>query len=136
MGFFQGFMPVLGYFGINSVADLVKPFGKWLAFAIFVTLGVKFILEAFNKKEEIFCLDWKCIIIMSIATSIDALFSGITLNLTGTALLSSVLIIGFASFYMSLKGFYAAIFFKKIPSKFLEITGGAILILLAVKSVL
>lgn len=137
MGFCQGIMPCFGYFGCEVVSKFIAPYGKWLVFAIFMFLGIKFIIEAFKAKEEnICCIDLKCLAVMGIATSIDALASGVSINLTHTSLLKSALIIGFMSFYMSLKGFWFAIFFKKIPSKFLEITGGCILIFLAVKSIL
>ncbi len=132
MGICQGLMPVFGYFGAETVNQFIAPFSKWLVFAIFMSLGIKFIYEAFHEKEEdICCIDFKCLIGMGIATSIDALASGISLNLTHTPLLLSAMIIGFISFLMSLKGFWAGVFFKKIPSKFLEVLGGIVLISLA-----
>ena len=73
---------------------------------------------------------------MGIATSIDAFAAGVSINLTHTSLILSALIIGFMSFYMSLKGFWFAIFFKRLPSRILEISGGLILIFLAIKSII
>lgn len=137
MGLCQGIMPVFGYFGCEVVSKYIAPYSKWLVFAIFMFLGIKFIYEAFQEKEsEICCIDYKCLVGMGIATSIDALAAGVSLNLTHTSLLFSTLVIGFMSFWMSLKGFWFGIFFKKIPSKFLEIVGGLILIFLAIKSIL
>lgn len=137
MGFCQGIMPCFGYFGTEAVNKYIAPFSKWLVFAIFMFLGMKFILEAFKEKEEdVCCLGINCLIGMGIATSIDALASGVSLNLTHTPLLLSALIIGLMSFWMSLKGFWLGIFFKHLPSKFLEITGGIILIILAVKNII
>lgn len=135
MGLCQGIMPCFGYYGSEIVSKYIAPYSKWLVFAIFMFLGVKFIYEAFKEKEEkICCLDFKCLIGMGIATSIDALASGVSLNLTKTPLLLSALIIGFMSFYMSLKGFWFGIFFKQLPSKYLEIFGGLVLVFLAIKS--
>lgn len=135
MGFFQGFMPVVGYLGTNSLYKLILPCSRWIVFGIFLILGLKFIVDAFNPKdEEIQCIGLKCLIGFGIATSLDALVSGANLRLTGTNLLISVLIIGAASFLMSAAGFWSGNFIKNIPSKHLEITGGIILILLAVKS--
>lgn len=134
MGLFQGIMPIFGYLGIGSISEYIKPFSNWLVFAIFMFLGIKFIYEAFQEKEKICCISVECLISMGIATSIDALVSGVTLNLTSTPLLLSCVVIGLVSFWMSLKGFWAGIFFKKLPSKVLEIAGGVILILLALKS--
>lgn len=137
MGFCQGFMPCLGYFGTGVISKYITAYSNWLVFAIFMILGIKFIYESFQKKEEkICCIDLKCLIGMGIATSIDAFAAGVSINLTHTSLILSALIIGFMSFYMSLKGFWFAIFFKRLPSRILEISGGLILIFLAIKSII
>ena len=136
MGICQGLMSVLGYLGSETVSKYIEPYSKWLVFAIFMALGVKFIYEAFQEKEkEICCIGIKCLISMGIATSIDALASGVTLNLTDTPLVLSVTMIGLASFFMSLCGFWFGNFFKKLPSLYLEVSGGIILIILALKSI-
>ena len=135
MGFFQGFMPIIGYVGTNSLYKLIVPFSKWIVFGIFLILGLKFIIDSFApKEEEVQCIGWKCLCGLGIATSIDALVSGATIRLTGTSLALSVSLIGLASFLMSICGFWSGNFIKNIPSKYLEITGGVILILLAIKS--
>lgn len=135
MGLCQGIMPVFGYFGTEMISKYIAPYSKWLVFAIFMFLGVKFIYEAFQEKEEkVCCIDLKCLMLMGIATSIDAFASGITLKLTHTPLLLSAVIIGLISWWMSVKGFWLAVFFQKLPSKFLEIAGGVILIIMAIKA--
>lgn len=135
MGFFQGFMPVIGYVGTNSLYKLIVPFSKWIVFGIFLTLGLKFIVDSFTPKEEqVQCIGWKCLCGLGIATSIDALVSGATIRLTETSLPLSVCLIGLFSFLMSICGFYSGNFIKNIPPKYLEITGSVILILLAIKS--
>ncbi len=135
MGLFQGLMPIIGYVGTNSLYKIILPYSSKIVFAIFFVLGIKFILEAFNIKEEkIECLDMKCLIGLGIATSIDALVSGATLKLTQTNLLLSAVLIGIASFLMSTAGYFGGNLIKQIPTKYLEITGGIILILLALKS--
>ncbi len=136
MGISQGLMPCIGYFGTGIISKFIEPFSKWLVFAIFLALGVKFIYEAFQEKEEkICCIDLKCLISMGLATSIDALASGVSLNLTRTPLIFSAFVIALMSFIMSLLGFWSGNFFKKLPAKYLEISGGIILILLTVKAV-
>lgn len=137
MGVFQGGMPVIGYIGADYIYNLLVPFSKWIIFGIFFILGVKFIVESFLPREgEIQCIDLRCLIGLGVATSIDALVSGASLRLTSTNLLVSGLIIGIVSFVMSFGGFWLGNFVKQIPSKYLEITGGVILILLAVKAVI
>ena len=137
MGFSQGIMPCFGYFFTGLISSYIEAYAKWFVFIIFFILGAKFIYEAFNEKEEkISCIDLKCLVSLGIATSIDALASGVSLNLTKTPLLLSVLLIGFMSFIMSMAGFWSGNFFKKLPSKYLEISGGIILIFLAFNSIL
>lgn len=137
MGLSQGIMPCIGYFFTGAISEFVEPYGKWLVFTIFFALGVKFIYEAFNEKEEsICCIGLKCLIGMGLATSIDALASGVSLNLTKSPLMLSACLIGFTSFFMSVAGFWAGSGFKKLPSKYLELSGGVILVLLAIKAVI
>ena len=135
MGIFQGCMPIIGYIGTDYMYNVVVPFSKWIVFIIFLALGLKFIFEAFQVKEEkMQCIDIKCLLGLGVATSIDALVSGASIRLTATSLLLSGIVIGIASFVMSLMGFWSGKLFKNIPSEYLEIAGGLILILLAVKS--
>lgn len=137
MGLFQGGMPCIGFLGASYIHMLVAAFSKWLVFTIFLLLGLKFISEAFEEeKEKVCCIGFKCLISLGIATSIDALVAGASLNFTHTPLLLSVIIIGVMSFIMSLCGFWFGNFVKTFPSKYLEITGGLILIFLAFKSLI
>ncbi len=130
MGAFQGFMPFIGYFGTEYIHSIVEPFSKAIVFTIFFVLGLKFILEAFQPKKEIACVGLECVW-LGIATSIDALVSGASLNLTSSPLILAAIIIGIISFLMSMCGFWLGNFTKVFPSKYMEITGGLILIFLA-----
>ena len=137
MGIFQGLMPCIGYTGADVIHKYVAPFSDLIVFTIFLILGIKFIAEAFQPKEdEICCIGFKCLMGMGIATSIDALVAGGSLNFSRTPLVEPAMIIGAASFIMSLTGFWSGNLIKNFPSKYLEISGGIILILLAIKAVL
>jgi len=136
VGFFQFLMPVIGFFLVQSVSKYVEPYDHWIVFGIFVLLGAKFIKDAFNEKEaeKINCyLCFNYIILVSIATSIDALGAGVSIAFTGTKILFPAIIIGVITFINSLLGFWSGNLFKKFPTKNLEIFGGLILILLAFK---
>ncbi len=137
MGFFQGTMPVIGYVGTDTLYKYIMPFSKWIVFGIFLILGLKFIFESFApEKAAVKCLDFKCLISLGVATSIDALVSGASLRLTHTNLLLACLIIGLGSFLMSITGFWSGNKLKSICSKCLEKAGGIILIALAIKAII
>ena len=135
MGICQGLMPVIGFVGTDYLRAVVMPFSKYIVFTIFLTLGLKFIFESFKDNDgKLKCLSFKCILSSGIATSIDALVAGATINLTSAPLIFSALLIGFASFLMSLSGFWLGNSVKILPKKYLEILGGLILIFLAIKN--
>lgn len=137
MGLFQGVMPVIGYIGTDKLYKYILPYNKWIVFGIFFVLGLKFISEAFSKKEEkIQCLDFVCLISFGVATSIDALVSGASLRLTETELVLSCTIIGLMSFLMSMVGFWSGNRVKYLCPKCLEISAGVILIALSLKALI
>lgn len=136
VGFFQFLMPVIGYFLARSVNQYVEPYDHWIVFAIFVLLGAKFIKDAFNETKEeklhcYFCFSY--ILLVSVATSIDALGAGVSIAFTGSKIIFPAIVIGLVTFINSLLGFWSGNFFKKFPTKNLEISGGLILIALAFK---
>ena len=136
MSLFQGLMPILGYLGAQGIYDILVPYSSWIVFSIFFVMGIHFIIEAFEQKqkEQICCIGWKCLVGFGIATSIDALFSGVSLRLTSTNMILACIIIGLGSFIMSIGGFWSGNRLKNLPSKYLEILGGIILLILAIKS--
>ena len=135
MGIFQGGMPLIGYVGANALYQNILPYSKWIVFWIFFILGLKFIFDSFKpKKEEMQCFNLSCLIGLGFATSIDALVSGASLRLLHANLLISMFVIGIVSFLMSLIGFWSGNKIKKIGSTALEMIGGYILILLALKA--
>lgn len=136
MGIFQGLMPLISYYPTGFIYQYISKYSSIIIFAIFISLGIKFITEAFScRKENPACkIDFKCLMAMGIATSIDALGAGVNLKLSDTNIILSVSLIAIASFIMSLTGFWTGNKISKIPSKTLEIAGGLILIGLAIKA--
>lgn len=134
-GLFQGIMPAVGYFLTGFVKSYIEPFAAWIVFLIFTYLGVKFILEAFEKeKEKQLCIDLKCLLLVGVATSIDAFSAGISLSLFGNHILKPAVLIAFITFVNSSLGFYLGGRLKHLPTKGLEISAGVLLILLGVKA--
>ena len=138
MGIFQGIMPVISYFATNIFIEYLQQFAKIIVLFIFLALGIKFICEALkNTKDcQIIKITFISLISMGIATSIDALGAGVSLKLTSSEIILSSVVIGLASFFMSLSGFWSGNFLKKFQSKYLEFAGGIILILLALKTLI
>lgn len=138
MGLFQGLMPIIGYVATHKMYNFLLPYSKWLVFSIFMLLGINFLIQSLKRDEceNINCIDIKCLIGFGVATSIDALISGVSLRLTHTILWLACLIIGLGSFIMSQLGFWSGNIVKSICPKILHILGALILIGLAVKSIL
>ena len=85
-----------------------------IVFAIFIFLGIKFIKEAFEDKEgKNLCIDLKCLILLGIATSIDALAVGITFAFLEVNIILAVLIIGIIP--MGILAGYGDIFYYNAP---------------------
>jgi putative Mn2+ efflux pump MntP len=72
--------------------------------------------------------------LIGVATSIDAFSAGISLSLFGNKIIKPAVLIGLITFINSYLGYFAGLKLKNFPSKFLEIFGGALLILLGIKA--
>lgn len=128
-------MPTIGYYLTGFVKSFIEPYAGLIVFLIFTYLGVKIILEAFDKeREQQLCIDLKCLILVGIATSIDAFSAGITLSLFGNHILKPALLIAFVTFANSILGFALGGKLKHLPTKGLEIFAGLLLIALGVKA--
>ncbi len=138
MGVFQAIMPVLGYYLGISFADKITRIDHWLAFALLFVIGVKMIKEALNKDIEVVNdnVDFKEMIVLAIATSIDALAVGITFAFLNVNLWFAITLIGSITFILSLIGTKIGIIFGNKYEKKAELLGGIILILLGIKIVL
>ena len=136
-GVFQGIMPVVGYFLTNFDREYIYPYADLIVFLIFTYLGFKFIIEAFKpKKEKTLCIDLKCLFLIGIATSIDAFSAGITLSLYGNHIIKPAILIAAVTFVNSNLGFFTGGKLKHLPSKYLEITAGILLLILGFKAVI
>lgn len=136
-GFFQSIMPVFGYFLTDFVKIYIEPYSKLIVFLIFTFLGIKFIKEAFEKKEgQELCIDIKCLFLIGVATSIDAFSAGISLSLYGNKILKPAILIGLITFINSNLGYFTGNKFKNMPTLFLEIFAGVLLIFLGIKGLL
>ncbi len=134
-GIFQAIMPLTGYLLGTTFSDLVISIDHWLAFILLATIGCKMLKEAYsnNEEDENDKLDFKTMIVLAIATSIDALAIGITFAFFEINIIKAISVIGFLTFTISSFG---VIIGNKFGHKFqgkAEIIGGIILILIGLK---
>ena len=102
-GFFQFLMPVIGWYGARSINRYIESIDHWLAFFVFLALGVKIINDAlYEEAEEKQPLQKKltlqALFMIGIATSIDALVTGATIYFMQTPIWLSAVIIGCTTF--------------------------------------
>ncbi len=137
-GGFQALMPAIGYFLGIGFETKIKNIDHWVAFILLSFIGINMIKEAFqeNDKDADENIDFKTMIILSIATSIDALTVGITFAFLNVNIFLAISIIGIITFIISSIGVKIGnVFGDKYESK-AEITGGVILILIGLKILL
>lgn len=138
-GGFQGGMPLIGYLLGIGFEDKIKSVDHWIAFALLVFIGANMIKEALDKKdcEEVNDkIDFRTMIVLAIATSIDALAIGVTFAFLNVNIIFAVCMIALITFIISMIGVKIGnVFGDKYESK-AEIAGGIILICLGVKILL
>ncbi len=136
-GLFQGFMPLIGYFGGQAVVSYIERFDHWIAFGILLILGLKMMFEALRPEKGgkgINIMKPTTLLVLSIATSIDALAVGFSFSMLDVRIWIAVLIIGFGSLLFSVGGFYMGKFLSnRIRPTYAEILGGLILIGIGIK---
>lgn len=146
-GLFQGLMPLFGYTIARTFSDKLQSIGHWVAFGLLTMVGIKMLWEALRGKDDVTRGDpsrWDTVIVMAIATSIDALAIGASLAvLPHTGLLSlpygyiiCCLIIALTTFILCLCGVIIGCRFGNIFGKKAEIAGGIILIGIGIKILL
>lgn len=136
-GLFQAVMPLFGWFLGEAMKGVMVSAGYWVAFILLVVIGAKMLWEALNEnKNHKEIVNIKVLILLSIATSIDALIIGVTLPLLGVPLFVSVSLIGLVTFVLSFLGFMFGKQLSMLFGKKVEILGGLALIAIGFKILL
>ena len=135
-GVFQALMPALGYVLGTTFANKIAAIDHWIAFILLALIGANMIKEALSSDDDE-CQDDSLrlgdLIMLSIATSIDALAVGITFAFFNVSLLLSVSMIGIITFIICVIGVKVGnVFGEKYKSK-AELAGGLILIVMGAK---
>ncbi len=138
-GGFQALMPFVGWLLGIRFQRYITSVDHWIAFFLLAFIGGRMLLEAIRGRdeEEIFEKDLPLkhreLLILAVATSIDALAVGITFAFLDTPILEAVAIIGCTTFLLSIAGVGVGNFFGTRYKKRAEIAGGVILILIGLK---
>lgn len=140
-GSFQALMPLVGFFLGTSFHSYIARFDYLVAFVLLLFIGANMLKEAFSSGEEGKPADAsfgvKTMLLMAIATSIDALAAGIALAMDETGnIWISVLMIGITTFILSAVGVKIGSIFGEKYQKKARIAGGAVLILIGLKVLL
>jgi len=139
-GIFQAVMPLIGYFFGVQFAERINAYDHWVAFGLLAIIGLNMIRESFSKEEKNSngSFGFKSMMLMALATSIDALAVGVTFALLPQALHIAfvVLIIGVITFGISFLGVKLGAAIGPRLKKGAEIAGGVILILIGLKVLL
>lgn len=133
-GFFQMFMPIIGFFLASTFSNQIKAIDHWIAFFLLGLIGLQMIKES----KDQYCdtnnkLDSKTLIMLGIATSIDAMAVGISFAFLNVNILTSSITIGLVTLILSSFGFKIGNRLGLRSKQIAEFIGGCILILIGTK---
>ena len=138
-GVAQALMPLIGWFLGKQFESYIVPVDHWIAFGLLAFIGGKMIFDVIrggDECEDCGCFDIKELFIMAIATSIDALATGIAIACSGDNIWLSITMIGVVTFAMCVGGVFVG---NKFGTKYKDkatVAGGIILLLIGLKILL
>ena len=136
-GGFQFLMPVIGYLLGFRFESVIESIDHWVAFVLLAFIGGNMIKESFGKAEELNAdFGVKTMLLMAIATRIDALAVGITFAFLEVQILPAAGLIGVTTFLLSFVGIYIGNAFGTRYKSRAELAGGIILVVIGVKILL
>lgn len=134
-GIFQALMPFIGYLGGQVVLGWVETYAHWIAFGLLSLIGAKMIYEGTQEgvEEAIAHVTNKMLLVLAIATSVDAMAAGFSLTLLAVNPYVACLVIGVITFVFSVIGVYIGNRSGTWLESKAEIFGGIVLILMGIK---
>ncbi len=131
-GLFQAVMPIIGWYGGFLVRDYFLRFGHWIAFALLLYIGGHMLWEGLHHAEDDVCQDptvGSRLIMLSVATSIDALAVGFTLAMLGTPIWYPAGVIGVVALLFTAAGLHLGKFLgcQTRLGQYAEVLGGGVL---------
>jgi putative Mn2+ efflux pump MntP len=135
-GIFQFVMPIIGWLAGLTIVESIEAFDHWIAFALLALVGGKMIGEGLEQESDEEKADqtrgWP-LLMLSIATSIDALAVGFSFSVLKNPILLPAVIIGIVCFLMTVTGMIFGKVLARIFGKKVEIFGGIVLIAIGIK---
>lgn len=139
-GGFQALMPLTGYLLGSQFSGYIERFDHWIAFVLLALIGFNMIKESREEEKEeekpYAGVNFKELLILAVATSIDALAVGVSFAFLGVHIAPAVTLIGCTTFVLTLVGVWVGNLFGSRYKSRAELTGGIILILIGVKILL
>lgn len=139
MAFFQGFMPLVGWLIGSSFYKQIASVDHWIAFFLLLLIGGKMIIDGLKSEHEVKKINFsshKTLLILALATSIDALAVGISFAMLEISIIMPIVVIAIVTFIFSLSGTYFGFKFGNKVKLKIEIIGGLILIGVGLKILL
>jgi len=135
-GLFQALMPVIGWLAGLTIIQWVEAWDHWIAFSLLAIIGGRMVYEAFSDEEKANDRDptkGLSLVLLSIATSIDALAVGFSLSVIGVSIWMPALVIGLVAGVLTIVGMLLG---GRIGDRWgtrVEIFGGLVLIAIGIK---
>lgn len=136
-GGFQAVMPLMGYLLGSFFADIISRYAHWAAFILLLIIGGNMVKESFCEAEEMEgAMDMKTMLMLAVATSIDALAVGVSFAFLRVNIVAAVVFIGLVTFVFSAAGVrIGSLFGSKYKSR-AELAGGVILMVIGIKTLI
>jgi len=138
-GMFQTGMTLLGWVAGIHLAELIADYDHWVAFLLLAVIGIKMVIEGWKKEDEqapVDVMQLVPVIVLSVATSIDALAVGVSFAFLQVDILVPALIIGIIAFVCSFAGVLSGTRLALVLGNRVEIIGGVILLTIGLKILL
>lgn len=138
-GLFQAFMPILGWLAGLTIQRWIFAYDHWIAFALLTFVGGKMLYEAFHGDEEMENKDptkGLTLVLLSFATSIDALAVGLSLAMLDISVWTPALVIGFVAGILTVAGLLLGRRCQAVWGRRVEIFGGLVLLAIGTKILL
>ena len=139
-GLFQFLMPIIGWLIGRQFIDVISEWDHWIIFGLLGYLGIAMIREGLSddddeENDKQFLGAWE-MIMLSVATSLDAMAVGLTFAFLPINVWEASTVIGFITFSISLIGIYLGKFMGQFVGKYADILGGGVLIFIGTKILL